>query len=269
MKLSISNIAWDAEHDKSVYEIMDQMGFSGLEIAPTRWVQKTPYENVEKACQIAKMLKKDYGFVVSSMQSIWFGKSEQIFANEKERQELLEYTKKAIDYAQAIGCKNLVFGCPKSRNILEEWALSPEETETIAVTFFRELGDYAALKGTVIGMEANPAIYNTNFVNTTEQAFDLIEKVNSKGFLLNLDVGTMIQNEEAISLLKGKVHLINHIHVSEPWLKPIEERKLHKELVETLIEENYEKFISIEMGKQEDIDVIQNVMKYISEVFCD
>ena len=118
-------------------------------------------------------------------------------------------------------------------------------------------------------MEANPAIYNTNFVNVTEQALELIEKVDSTGFLLNLDVGTMIQNREDISILEGIVHLINHIHISEPGLKPIEERRLHKELAELLKEEKYEKFISIEMGKQENMDVLTNVMQYVSEVFGD
>lgn len=269
MKLSISNIAWDAKDDKNVYEAMKKRGFAGVEIAPTRWVSEAPYDKVEEACQIAEGLKENYGYTVSSMQSIWFGKNERIFANEHERQELLDYTKKAIDYAVAIGCGNLVFGCPRSRNILEEWALSAEEIDSIAVDFFRELGEYAALKGTVVGMEANPAIYNTNFVNATEQALELIEKVDSKGFLLNLDVGTMIQNGEDISILEGNVHLINHVHISEPGLKPIEERKLHKELAKLLKEEHYEKFISIEMGKQEDLDVTQNVMQYVSEVFCD
>jgi len=36
-----------------------------------------------------------------------------------------------------------------------------------------------------------------------------------------------------------------------------------------LKEENYEKFISIEMGKQENTDVIEHLIQYISEVFCD
>lgn len=36
MKLSISNIAWSAEHDAAMYKFLQQEGFSGLEIAPTR-----------------------------------------------------------------------------------------------------------------------------------------------------------------------------------------------------------------------------------------
>lgn len=267
MKLSISNIAWEAKDDKAVYEVMKAYGFAGVEIAPTRWVQETPYEKVEEAEVIAKELKEKYGYIVSSMQSIWFGRSERIFASEEERQALIDYTKKAIDYAAAIGCGNLVFGCPRNRNVASEWGVSEKEAEEIAIGFFKELGDYALSKGTIIGMEANPPIYNTNFVNTTEQALDLVKKADSKGFLLNLDVGTMVQNEENVDILNGKVHLINHIHVSEPGLKPIEERALHKKLAEILKKENYEKFVSIEMGKQTDLEVIKSVMQYVTEVF--
>lgn len=269
MKLSISNIGWEAKNDIAVYELMKKYGFIGVEIAPTRWISDKPYEHTKEAVEIATKLKEQYGFVISSMQSIWFGKNERIFSSKEEREELLQYTKEAIDYASEIGCKNLVFGCPRNRNIAEEWGLSKETVEEIAVQFFRELGEYALAKGTVVAMEANPPIYNTNYMNTTMEAILLVEKVNSKGFLLNLDVGTMLQNEEAVALLEGKGTLFNHVHISEPGLKIIESRRLHKELYNLLVQEKYDNFVSIEMGKQEDVAKIEEIMKYIVEVFGD
>ncbi len=98
-------------------------------------------------------------------------------------------------------------------------------------------------------MEANPPIYNTNFINDTISAIKLIEQVGSDGFKLNLDLGTVIQNGENLSELIGKVSVINHVHISEPGLKPVEERKLHSELRDILAKENYQGFVSIEMGK--------------------
>lgn len=269
MKLSISNIAWEKKDDDIVYGYMKECGFSGVEIAPTRWVQEEPYEHVEQAIAITEILKKQYNYVVPSMQSIWFGRNERLFASGEERDNLLAYTKKAIDYAVAIGCRNLVFGCPKNRNIAEDWCMKQEDVEAIALEFFRELGAYAVNKGTIIGMEANPAIYHTNYVNTTMEALELIEKVNSKGFLLNLDVGTMIQNEESVNILDGKVSMINHVHVSEPVLKPIEQRDLHKKLADVLRREGYDGFVSVEMGKRENVAEIKAVMQYVAEVFHD
>ena len=259
--MSISNIGWDAINDSKIYGLMQKNYFQGLEIAPTRIIENDPYSKCKEASVWAKKLKKRYGFVVSSMQSIWFGRQEHIFGTETERKELLIYTKKSIDFAVVIGCKNLVFGCPKNRVIPNACS------DDIAIDFFREIGEYAANKGTIIAMEANPPIYNTNYINDTEAAFNLIEKVDSKGFLLNLDVGTMIYNGEEVDELVGKVPLINHIHISEPGLKAIEKRQLHLDLKDVLMAEKYDGFISIEMAKVKDISVLDKTMTYVRQVF--
>lgn len=261
MKLSISNIGWENSNDSIVYELMKSLDYKGLEIAPTRIIPEAPYDKIDEIEIWKKHVEQNYGFCVSSMQSIWFGRQEKVFGTQEERQVLLSYTKKAIDFASIIGCKNLVFGCPRNRNV-------PEGVEkTSAISFFKELGDYAYEKGTIIGMEANPPIYNTNYINDTISALELIRDVNSKGFLLNLDVGTMIENKESAEELKGNVHLINHVHISEPGLKPIEERSLHYELLEVLKNENYDNYISIEMGKQENVAILDEKMRYVKKVF--
>lgn len=261
MRLSISNIGWTEENDLSIYDLMKSTGFEGLEIAPTRIFPDKPYERLDEAFEWKRRLTNDTGFVVPSMQSIWYGRDEKIFGSEEERNKLIEYTKKAIDFASVIGCGNLVFGCPRNRNIIEEY--KPD----IAINFFKKIGDYAADKGTIIGMEANPPIYNTNFINNTLSALEFIEQVNSKGFRLNFDLGTVIYNEEDIKEIIGKVKLINHVHISEPGLKPIEKRHIHKELYSLLMNENYTGFISVEMGKTDNMDVIKDVMMYVKEIF--
>ncbi|SOC04152.1 sugar phosphate isomerase/epimerase family protein [Pseudobutyrivibrio ruminis] len=261
MHLSISNIGWTVENDNKIYEMMRENGFDGVEIAPTRIILEAPYDHLNEASNWKKELKNKYGFEISSMQSIWFGRSEKLFGTEEEREALLSYTKKAIDFAETIGCKNLVFGCPRNRNFPENGNMD------VAVSFFKELGDYAYAHNTVLAMEANPPIYNTNFVNTTAQAIDLIKQVDSKGFLLNLDMGTMIENNESIDVLKDNIRFINHVHVSEPGLKPIEKRDIHKELAQLLKEKGYDKYVSIEVGKQEDVEKLADMMEYVKEIF--
>lgn len=261
MKLSISNIAWQADQDADVYELMKKYGFSGLEIAPTRLFPENPYGKLSEAAKFSKELKAREGFKIPSMQSIWFGKTEKLFGSEEERNTLFEYTKQAIDWAEVIGCGNLVFGCPRNRFL-------PEDVDSkVAFSFFRELGQYALSHHTSIGMEANPPIYNTNYINSTPEAIDLVESVDSEGFGLNLDIGTVIQNSESIEELTGKVHLINHVHISEPGLGLIERRELHRELKTLLESENYNGFISIEMSKREKLEEIEKTLRYVAEVF--
>ena len=261
MKLSISNIGWGPEQDATVYDLMKKYGYSGLEIAPSRIFPAAPYDRPEDAGKWSLDLKNRHGFSIPSMQSIWFGREETIFGPAEEREFLLEYTKKAIDFAAAVGCGNLVFGCPRNRRLPESADPKP------AVAFFKEMGEYAAAKGTVIGMEANPPIYNTNYINDTKAALRLIEEVGSDGFKLNLDVGAMIENDESAHELKGHTALINHVHISEPGLKLVVKRKLHEQLRDLLLEEKYRGFVSIEMGRTDNPRVIENTLAYVKEIF--
>lgn len=261
MKLAISNIAWPPEADSAVYTLMAQYGYTGLEIAPTRVFPEAPYDRTAEARAWSRRLQETWGLSVPSMQSIWYGRQERLFGPEPERDALRAYTEKAVDFAAAIGCGNLVFGCPRNRQI-------PEGGDPrTAVDFFRQLGDYAAARGTAIGLEANPPIYHTNYINDTPSALALIREVDSVGFRLNLDVGTMLENGEDPALLDGKVGLVNHVHISEPGLRPLERRALHRELARVLLSGGYRGFVSIEMGAVEDLSVIERTMAYTAEIF--
>ena len=260
MKLSISNIAWAAEDDEKIYGMMKEYSFTGLEIAPTRIFPEAPYDKLEEASKWREEICGKYGFDIPSMQSIWYGRKELLFGSAEDRKTLLDYTKKAIDFAAAVHCGNLVFGCPKNRNI-------PEGGSSIeGIAFFRELGEYAESKGTCIGIEANPTIYGTNYIIGTREAIDLVNEVKSKGIRLNVDLGTMIHNDEGAEVLKGNVFLINHVHISEPGLKPIEKRGLHEEILKVLAGEGYDRYVSIEMGRTEDTGIVRERLEYLRSI---
>ena len=262
MKLSISNIAWDTSNDVKIYDLIKKYGFEGLQIAPTKIMGKNPYGKLKEIKEWKEKIKKRYNLRISSIQSIWFGRTENLFDSKEEENILIDYTKKAIDFANVIECKNLVFGSPKNRNV------NNGKNSENQIEIFETLGEYAYKKNTVIGMEANPKIYNTNYINDTKSALKLVKKINSKGFLLNLDLGTMIlNNENLLEILQGNINYINHVHISEPWLKIIEKREMHKILRNILLEENYEGFVSIEMAKIDEIKKIEEVVKYVKKIF--
>ena len=261
MKLSISNLGWGAEQDLAAYQLMRQLGYAGLEIAPTRVFPDRPYDDLAAAGAWREDLRARFGYVIPSMQSIWYGRQENLFGSEEERRVLMEYTQAAIRFAEAMGCENLVFGCPRNR------AMPEGTTSEQAIPFFRAIGEYAATHHCVFALEANPPIYHTNFLNTTQETLAFIQRVDSEGCRLNLDVGTMIENGEEPSLLKGCGPVIHHVHISEPGLKLIERRPLHQELAALLREEGYDRYVSIEMGRQEDLDALARTMAYVREVF--
>jgi sugar phosphate isomerase/epimerase len=260
MKLSISNIAWAKEHDQRMHSFLKESNFSGLEIAPTRIFEENPYDKLNEAKQFSVDLTREFALQISSMQSICFGITDSIFGTEEERKVILDYTKKAIDFASIIHCNNLVFGCPKNR-IIQENQLD------IAVAFFSELGEYAQQKATILALEANPIIYGTNFINTTKQSFDFVREINCEGLKVNFDFGTFLYNQESINDIEKHLDLINHIHISEPYLEEIQPRGIHKDFSKMLIENQYDKYVSIEMKNLNAIEKVESIVKYTKELF--
>ena len=150
-------------------------------------------------------------------------------------------------------------------------SFTAENTEIkTAIEFFRKIGDHVVRHGVVISLEANPKIYGTNFLNDTASTIDFIKTVNSDGIALNLDVGTIIENDEDLEALEKNFSLVHHVHISEPYLNVIEERcDLHKELRHILDKHSYSGFISIEMKKGNDLETLEHVMSYVASVFGD
>ncbi|MDL2253355.1 sugar phosphate isomerase/epimerase [Ruminococcaceae bacterium OttesenSCG-928-I18] len=259
MKLAASHIAWNAGQDEQAFSLLREYGFSGLEIAPTRVAGPMPYERLAEAAVFAGRMADGYGLRVCSMQSIWYGQLGSLFG--AEREELLEYTKAAIRFARAAGIPNLVFGCPKNR-ILPKGGREEE-----AVGFFRQVGEYAAEQGTCFALEANPALYGTNFMNHTADALAMARRVDSRGCKVNLDFGAIVANGEDLGALQGRIGEINHVHISEPNLVAIEERPEHRYLAEMLREEKYEGYVSLEMREQ-PLEVVKKSLAWLAEVFA-
>ena len=260
MRLCASNIGWSSENDDAVCGLMRDYGFEGLEIAPSRIFSHNPYENLHGASKFAAKLKADYGFCVASMQSIWYGMTQRIAGTSQERRELLEHTRKAVRFADALSCRNIVFGCPKNRN------MTAPDDEAVIIQFLLDIADEAGKFGIIIALEPNPKIYGTNFINTTSQALGLVSRMNHPSLKINLDFGAIIANNETLNDIPGNISLINHVHISEPELLPIKPRREHEELSAMLKASGYDKYVSIEM-RRTDTEELSRVIKYVSEVF--
>jgi sugar phosphate isomerase/epimerase len=258
LKLSISNIAWTAEDDELVISRLPEYGVEGLEIAPTRIIPDLPYRHIPAAVDFAAKLRREAGLSICSMQSIWYKRTESIFGTPEEVKSLIDYTREAILFAEAIGCPNLVFGCPKNRIIPE--GRSREE----AMDFFCTIGDIAAEHNTVIALEAVPVTYGTNFLNTSDDLYDFVSTAGSEGLRMNLDFGTMLVNAEDPADIGRYIPLVNHVHISENGLACVERREEHKVFLRALEAAGYDRFVSIEMRNQEDPEKVFSVVDYLS-----
>ena len=274
--IAASNIAWNSDADDEMYAFLMSAGCQGIEIAPTRIFPEAPYDHLSDVREFAASLRENYNLCICSMQSIWYGVTDLIFDSDAARERLIAYTAKAVAFASACGCKNLVFGSPKNRSLPNNQAI-PDE----GYRFFSDIGHIATENGCIIALEANPEIYGTNFINTTEQAFAFANTVNSPGLKVNLDIGTVIFECEGMSTegiaddkhsakiiesIRNNFDMINHVHLSEPRLVPIKKRDLVIRIFKVLGSMGYSKYLSLEMANTNRLTDVQEALKLLKEM---
>ena len=98
----------------------------------------------------------------------------------------------------------------------------------------------------------------------------LVKELNSPGIKSILDIGSLKMNDEfkeLSSLISESIHYLNHVHISEPYLKPAP--KLldeYQDIYKMLHNFEYDKSLSIEM-KSDDVSVynIEDCLSKMSE----
>jgi sugar phosphate isomerase/epimerase len=243
VKFSASNLAWDSNEEEDYFRCLVSNGFSGLEIAPTKFIGSNPYEesNRKRAVAKANLVKEKWGLSIASMQSIWFGRTEQIFGSRLERARLIDYSEKAFEFAASINCSHIVFGNPKNRRLPR--GIVPDD----AGDFFLVCADLAKEYQLTVGLEPIPKSYGNEFLTTFEDAKNFISSVGSPYIALNYDTGTLFANNENQAISLGFLNLASHIQISEPGLVPITKRLEFPKISDLLLQSSFSGWISIEM----------------------
>lgn len=265
LRLAASNIGWSAADDDKVLRLMSHLGFEGLEVAPTRIFPSDPYAHCSEFTTFRDRMADEFGLELCSMQSIWRGRSESIFDPDGAA-ALLAYTREACTFAQAGSVPSIVFGCPRNRFVPD--GREPWE----AAEFLIACGEAARSCDTVFALEANPPLYGTNFLNSTAQALDYLSYLDgvgdTRGLGINLDLGAIVEMREGTVVIERALSRVSHVHISEPGLVPVEDRKFHREVRAILEDFDYRGFVSLEMATS-DYDTVRACLEYLAHTFLD
>ena len=266
MNLAISNIAWKPKNRKKIYKFLSKEKISGIEIAPKLLLHnvKDIFKlNKKKINNHFKELQK-YNLQLVSMQSLLYGANDcYLFYSKQQRANFIQHLSKVIVLAKKLKIPNLVFGSPKNRMIPSN--MKYKDAEKIAIITFRKIGKIAKQNNIYFAIESNPKEYGTNFLNNIHQTYNLVKKIKSSNIKINLDTGEILMNSETQNIekiIKKCIKFINHVHISKPYLKPINNKKFFLKLINILKKYNYTKWVSIEMRNQ-DKNNFENVKKAI------
>ena len=259
MNISVSNIGWDKKNDDNTLESLSKLGVNYLEIAPSIIFEDLLNLKKSDITRFKDKIKR-HNMRIVSFQSLFFQfKEVNIFSNPEKSLEILKIL---CDLSNELECKNLVFGSPKNR-IIPDFNSSKYYDDSLK--FFDKVGDYFSSMDTILSIEPNPKIYECNFLTTTQETYDYLVSLNNNSIKLNLDLGTVKENNEDLySIFQKNISLINHIHISEPYLKPFKNFKMLNKLIRLVYEKRYKGFISLEMTQNNEFLKITN--KIISEI---
>jgi sugar phosphate isomerase/epimerase len=231
MKITVSNIAWEDSEQDEVLFILKSQAIEVLEIAPTRLWPNWEITDCKPPLPVV------------AFQSIMFRLPLELFGESKSK--MLSHCKKVVDMASQIGVKIIVFGSPKNRRRNTEVKLAT----ALAIEFLKELGDYAAHSKKIVCIEANPEAYGCNFITTAQESATLVRQINSLGIKLHLDTACMyLSNDSVEKVIEENADILNHVHVSEPYLAGFENPVInHKLIAKSLRLIDYQEYVSIEM----------------------
>lgn len=192
---------------------------------------------------------------VYSMQAVLYPSKYNIFI---DTTQILDRMKRIINFASSYGVKIIVFGSPKNRYLPEGGDRS------IAVHFFRELGEYASVRNVIICIEPNAKEYGCNFITNSVEGRNFIIEVNHPNIRLHLDIGCMLlEKENCLQALRRNVDILSHVHLSSPGLKKLEPYEI-KECLRWLSSDEYKGRYTIEMLPVE-IDKVERIISSVNE----
>lgn len=257
LKLAISNIAWDKADDEAVYAAMQQNGFTGLEIAPTRIFPEYPYENLTGAALFGGYLLNRWGSMYPACKASGTARP-AIFLTPCKPKNCWIIPPRRSSLPTPSTAPVWCSAAPKT-------AAWTRRTPRRRAMPFAKAGALASHYDVVLAIEANPGIHQ--LPEQYSRCFAMVKRLQSPGLAVNLDLSTMISNGERLRDFVDDIKYVSHVHISEPGLEPIVPRQEHKELAMLLKAVGYSGDVSIEM-KRTDVETVRKTLAYIAEVFA-
>lgn len=246
MRIAISNLAWNVSDDEKIVSLLNTYGIDAIDIAPGKYF---PDFKTASASEISRVRGwwDDRGIAITGMQALLFGTTGlNMFGSADVQAVMLDHFNDICRIGAGLGATKLVFGSPKNR---DRSALSDKQTQNIAVTFLRRLGDIADRHGVMICLEPNPPCYGANFMTNSAETAMIVIEASHPAIRMQLDTGAMtINGEDPCQVVKEYGALIGHVHASEPDLVVLGDGKTnHGVVADALRKFLPDQIISIEM----------------------
>lgn len=262
MKLSISNIIWRKGKDnfESFLRYMVQNNIFSVELSLNS-IFPEPLDMSNNDFIWLKGLLAKYNISVSSLHSLTYTRPDlELFNTSKKRESLLSYLCNYFDIARKLNTINLVYGSPKSRKIYND-----ENVDDIFLDFLTNIDSYT--DGINFNIEPLPKIY-CDYLNTYHETVNLINNSDFKNIFIQIDIRSIIENNEDIQDIFNNKQYIRHVHIGEVNLTmpSLQYADTHRLLNNMLKKIDYKGYLSIEVINHKEDKFEEYMKKTIEEV---
>jgi len=272
MRIAISNIAWRADEEPELRELLAARGLDALEVAPSK-IGPRPGELTPAELGAYRAAWAARGIEIVAMQALLFGRGElKLFGTREERAAFVEYLGRIVRLGGVLGARALVFGSPKNRlrGALDDAAVVEQAREV-----FGALGALAHAAGTCLCIEPNPPEYGADWIHSAREAARLVDDVVSPGFGLHLDAAALWKAGEGAREIAALAPRARHFHASEFELAPLGPGTAvpHAEFAAALRDAGYARVVSIEMRQAEatasNRPHVERALDFVQRVYGD
>ncbi len=217
MKISLCNEVIAALSFEDQCRFIRATGYDGIEIAPFT-LSGEPHKLPQSRKNEIKRISSDHGVPITSLHYLMVAPKGLSITSEDAalRMRSVEVMCALCDLAAELGAKLLIHGSPNQR--LLEAGKEAEQTK-YGIECFAKAADAAAKAGVAYLLEPM-SIKSTGFVNTVEQAVNVVREINSPGLKTMLDCSAAghSEKEPIPDVLKKWIPsgLIAHIHFNDP-----------------------------------------------------
>ncbi len=225
-----------------------EVGFEGLEIAPFTLAPMITDLTPTRRREIRRIIE-DAGLVTIGLHWL-LAKTDGFYLTTPDaavRRDTAEYLKALAEATRDLGGSLMVFGSPKQRDVLP--GVTYEQAFEYAADVFDEIMPTVGSFGVDFCLEPL-APSETNFLNTCEQANELIARVNHPHFLLHMDVKAQSSEKSATvpQLIAKFAEQAGHFHAQDVNLRgPGMGEVAFEPIMKALVDSGYDRWVSVEV----------------------
>jgi len=268
VKLAISNIAWENDALDEHLVLVSRLGCAGIELAPS-CVWPEPIDTTPQQRKTLKEKFSRHGLQTIGLHALLFTRPDlTLFSTQESRKATGEYLKQLFKLCADLGGKVLTFGSPKNRSVNGK---NYKDCLLIAQDFFSGLMPSARENGVTLCLEFL-STKESDFITSSREAFELVEKVGDPHFGLHLDIKALIDaKEDYLAVFNEHAFHARHVHVGDTGLAPPGSTGIdHKPIGKALRVAGYDGYVSIEMrrGFGPSKDVVTKSIEYVKACYC-